>query len=906
MITKKYESTGLVSKNRRLALPLFLCLIFCVLVIPALSYAECEYIIHNGSPETKLDVAFIPMGFSTIDDFNSLVMEHIDANKLHKGLLYFDPFDKDRNKFNFLKTDTLPSEIEADFYRRNCQYGNSEHVFACIADIKNWLSSNNCIYDKALIIHNNVPPNTGGGWAEALNGSIALTIADVYPPFESQGLIETVHELGHLLGLTDEAIGGSEFKGYGYSLQDVPNCDTTGCSKWCGDYIKEPSGAFYLLCRDLSEGECKNNVNCVWRNVVDEFFKTQCVPLVDHINIGVDCLEGTGCYYNCNGTGAWRPADYTDYFGGELIPTSMMFYMMNALGFDSVDKRHLGAVLSSYDDSSLSHPVSGKVTLLNGDIPVSNATVTITGEGLTDINTETDVDGRYQFTNLVNGTYTIVPMKSGHTFAPTERVVTVYGAEETNKDFSGTLLTYTLSLYSSGNGAVRVNGTLHTLPWSGQFPAGTNIQLEAVPDNGWRFSAWSGDVAGSAALIIINMNSNKTVIAAFQTETLPPVGSIVINGGAEATKSTSATLTLAASDDSGNPIQMCISNSTSCATYSWTAFTATKSWTLGYGNGNKIVYVWFRDRWGNVNPSPYSDTILIDTTAPTNGIVTGTPGNTQVTLNWSGFSDAASGVESYKVVYSTGSYAPYSCSTGTSIYIGPDTSFIHTGRTNGTTYSYRVCAIDKAGNISSGAARSVKPVPETNTPAGSIIINGGAEAAKSASVTLTLTASDDSGSPMQMCISNTTSCPAYSWTSFIPTKKWTLSYGNGIKAVHVWFRDRWGNTNPTPYSDTILIDTKAPTNGTVTATPGDTQVTLNWSGFSDAQSGIETYKVVFSTSSYAPYSCSSGTSPYTGPDTSFIHTGRTNGTTYSYRICALDKAGNMSSGATRSVKPVGP
>jgi len=188
----------------------------------------------------------------------------------------------------------------------------------------------------------------------------------------------------------------------------------------------------------------------------------------------------------------------------------------------------------------------------------------------------------------------------------------------------------------------------------------------------------------------------------------PPTGSIVINGGAEATKSTSATLTLTASDDGGGAIQMCISNTTSCT--SWSAFAATKSWTLLAGSGTKTVYVWFRDQWGNTNPTPYSDTIILDTTAPTNGTVTATPGNTQVTVNWSGFSDAQSGIDSYKVVYAT-SYAPYSCSSGTALYTGTDTSYPHTGLTNGTTYGYRVCAIDKTGNMSSGATAAARPVP---------------------------------------------------------------------------------------------------------------------------------------------------------------------------------------------------
>jgi len=70
------------------------------------------------------------------------------------------------------------------------------------------------------------------------------------------------------------------------------------------------------------------------------------------------------------------------------------------------------------------------------------------------------------------------------------------------------------------------------------------------------------------------------------------------------------------------------------------------------------------------------------------------------------------------------------------------------------------------------------------------------------------------------------------------------------------------------------------------ATPGDAQVALSWTGFSDALSGIPNYV-------------------YSGPDTSIPpHTGLINGTTYGYRICATDGAGNTSTGATATARPV--
>jgi hypothetical protein len=94
--------------------------------------------------------------------------------------------------------------------------------------------------------------------------------------------------------------------------------------------------------------------------------------------------------------------------------------------------------------------------------------------------------------------------------------------------------------------------------------------------------------------------------------------------------------------------------------------------------------------------------------APKNGKVTATPGDTQVTLEWAEFTDTGSGIESYKVVYAKEG-APAFCSTGTMIYSGSDTSYIHTGLINGAMYGYRVCAKDKAGNFSTGATANATP-----------------------------------------------------------------------------------------------------------------------------------------------------------------------------------------------------
>ena len=372
----------------------------------------------------------------------------------------------------------------------------------------------------------------------------------------------------------------------------------------------------------------------------------------------------------------------------------------------------------------------------------------------------------------------------------------------------------------------------------------------------------------------------------------PPSGSIEINNGVAYTESRDVTLKLSATDPSGVP-KMCISNTTSCT--SWIAYATSKSWTLPTGDGDKTVYVWFKDGKGNANTTPYSDLIKLDTTAPS-GSLSATPGENKIDLNWSGFSDETSGIASYKLAFST-TGKPASCSTGV-LYTGTGTSYAHTGQTGldaRKTYYYRVCATDNAGNTS-GATASAKPL-DTTPPSSSIKINNDAAYTKSRDVTLKLSATDPSGVP-KMCISNTTSCT--SWIAYATSKSWTLPTGDGNKTVYVRYKDGVGNANTTPYSDLIKLDTTAPS-GSLSATPGENKIDLNWSGFSDATSGIASYKLAFSTTG-KPASCSKGVL-YTGTGTSYAPTGLNARKTYYYRVCATDNAGNTS-GATASAKPL--
>ena len=74
---------------------------------------------------------------------------------------------------------------------------------------------------------------------------------------------------------------------------------------------------------------------------------------------------------------------------------------------------------------------------------------------------------------------------------------------------------YTLSLSAVGNGTVSVESVSQTLPWSGSFPYGTEVVLEAAPADGWKFKGWSGAISGSETAVTVTIGGDISVGATF-------------------------------------------------------------------------------------------------------------------------------------------------------------------------------------------------------------------------------------------------------------------------------------------------------------------------------------------------------------------------------------------------------
>ena len=116
--------------------------------------------------------------------------------------------------------------------------------------------------------------------------------------------------------------------------------------------------------------------------------------------------------------------------------------------------------------------------------------------------------------------------------------------------------------------------------------------------------------------------------------------------------------------------------------------------------------------------------------------------------------------------------------------------------------------------------------------------------------------------------------------------------------VHLRTVDRAGNwTGGAVHLGPFFIDGTPPYTGTLAAAPGPARISLSWTGFSDPTSGLAVERhlqLVFSTSAYPAARCTNGTPLFVGTARQFVHQNLVSGTRHYYRLCAFDKAGNVS------------
>ncbi|MGQ5390373.1 glycerophosphodiester phosphodiesterase family protein [Paenibacillus sp. M.A.Huq-84] len=310
----------------------------------------------------------------------------------------------------------------------------------------------------------------------------------------------------------------------------------------------------------------------------------------------------------------------------------------------------------------------------------------------------------------------------------------------------------------------------------------------------------------------------------------------------------------------------------------------------GLSNGTTYYYVVTAGNAAgqSANATQVSATpaVLVTIPAAPTGL-TATGGNAQVMLNWSSVTEATY----YTVKRGTTSGGPYTV-VASSV---SNPTYTDTGLTNGTTYYYVVTAGNAAGQSVNATQVSATPAAVITIPAaptGLTATGGNTRVTLSwSSVTeatyYTVKRGTTSGGPYTV-VANNVSNPTYTDTGLTngTTYYYVVTAGNAAGQSA-------DATQVSAIPAAVITIPAAPTG--LTATAGNTQVTLNWSSVTEATY----YAVKRGTTSGGPYTvvASSVSSP------TYTDTGLTNGTTYYYVVTAGNAAGQSANATQVSATP---
>ena len=289
-----------------------------------------------------------------------------------------------------------------------------------------------------------------------------------------------------------------------------------------------------------------------------------------------------------------------------------------------------------------------------------------------------------------------------------------------------------------------------------------------------------------------------------------------------------------------------------------------------------------------------------DTAPPS---VPGTPtvvgsSDSRLDLSWGAASDNV-GVAGYRLERCQGS----GCSSFVQIaaLAGTATTYSDTGLTPATTYGYRVRAVDAAGNLGPYSATGIGVTPADTTPPGAPASLTATAAGTSQVNVAWSAASDDvgvAGYRVERCTGSGCSSfaeivalgPGASVYSDIGLAAGS-TYGYRVRAVDA--AGNLGSYSAVATATTQAPDTQPPTvpGGVSAVGSGTSQVTLSWTASTD-NVGVSGYPIErcqgSGCSNFAVVASAAAGS------TSFVDSGLSTATSYSYRISAVDAAGNSS------------
>jgi fibronectin type 3 domain-containing protein len=271
-----------------------------------------------------------------------------------------------------------------------------------------------------------------------------------------------------------------------------------------------------------------------------------------------------------------------------------------------------------------------------------------------------------------------------------------------------------------------------------------------------------------------------------------------------------------------------------------------------------------------------------------------TPGNAQVSLTWTPpASDGGAAIIGYDVYLGTSSHGESATPVNSALITS--TGYTVTGLTNGTTYYFTADAVNDADLHSAASAEAsatpVAPTTAPGSPSGLTATAGNAQV----SLSWTAPASDGGAQITSYDIYEGTTGNVKTTAPVASSKGTSVTVKNLANGTTYYFKvaavnkvgvgTASGAASATPAA---AITKPGPPAG-LTATPGQGRVTLSWTApGSDGGAGISGYLIYQGTSPDGEAGTPVNGSPVSA--TSYTVTGLTNGTTYYFKVAAVNDA----------------
>jgi len=252
---------------------------------------------------------------------------------------------------------------------------------------------------------------------------------------------------------------------------------------------------------------------------------------------------------------------------------------------------------------------------------------------------------------------------------------------------SSSIVNLTLSA-TDANGVSSMQFSNDGINFFTPVPYATSYSVNLLPGDGVRtLLARFIDAAG---------NVSAAVSASITVSSVPATGGVVINGGADFTRSAVVNLLISATATNATVTEMQVSKD-GVNYFAFEPYATTRNLTLLPGDGVKNIYVRFKDSLGNIS-APVSDSIILDTTKPTGTIAFTTPDpTTTATGTLALTADDANGVTQMQFSKNGGAsyfaFEPFATSRTVTLAVGPNT----------LTVRFK----DSAGNVSDPVSASI-------------------------------------------------------------------------------------------------------------------------------------------------------------------------------------------------------